>query len=282
MQVLLRPSTSKFCGQLILTSRYLPTTFVYSHHLNLRIRHRHFTSTPYFSNSLATSHSGIDAKKLEPSISKETEDIYYGPLTTTFRRLKIFSLASLGLSVTLSPFMFILESSLPISARLALVSIALGSSSISTALVSWCAKPYVITLRRSYKGGAEEIEMTTVNLFLQHRITKVGTEYSIHFYYFMSISIFLKVYDPSFLIETQRPLAKWELAREIALTRNSSESKAHPEPGQEETIAETMNQKGEIIGRWVVKWKENGVGVCHKVGHVIRQVFGTILIYRQY
>jgi hypothetical protein len=177
MQVLLRPSTSKLCGQLTLTSRYLPNISVRSHHLNLRTRHRYFTSTPYFSNSLAGSHSGIDAKKLEPSISKET-DIYHGPLTTTFRRLKIFSLASLGLSVTLSPFMFILEANLPVSARLALISVAIGCSSTSTALISWCAKPYVITLRRSYKDGAEEIEMTTVNLFLQPRITKVSTEYT--------------------------------------------------------------------------------------------------------
>ena len=90
----------------------------------------------------------------------------------------------------------------------------------------------------------------------------------------------LQIYDPSFLIETHRPLAKWELAREITLSGNSSESggsKAHPTPGEEETIAETMDQKGEIIGRWVVKWKENGVGVCHQVGHVVRSVFGTIL-----
>ena len=79
------------------------------------------------------------------------------------------------------------------------------------------------------------------------------------------------------MIETHRPLAKWELAREITLSSNSSESKTQPAPGQEETIAETMNQKGEIIGRWVVKWKENGVGVCHQVGHIIRQVFVTIL-----
>ena len=69
------------------------------------------------------------------------------------------------------------------------------------------------------------------------------------------------------MIETHRPLAKWELAREITL---NAESKAHPVPGQQETIAETMNQKGEIIGRWIVEWKENGVGVCHQVGHVIR------------
>jgi hypothetical protein len=180
MQVLL--------GRLILTSRRLPITSVYSHHWNLRTRYRYFTSTPYFFNSL-TSNSGIDAKNLEPTITKET-DIYHGPLTTTFRRLKIFSLASLGLSVTLSPFMFILESSLPIFARLALVSIALGSSSVSTALVSWCAKPYVITLRRSYKDGAEEIEMTTVNLFLQPRITKVGADFFL-FFCFLFITLLL-------------------------------------------------------------------------------------------
>ena len=184
---MLRPTASKFCGQLILTSRYLPITSIHSHHLNLRTQHRHFTSTPYFSNSLAA--SGIDAKKLELPISKKTI-IYHGPMAATFRRLKIFSLSSLGLSVTLAPFMFILESSLPVFARLALISIALGSTSISTALISWCAKPYVNTLRRSYsEGGAEEIEMTTVNLFLQPRITKVSTEDFINFLAFCPLII---------------------------------------------------------------------------------------------
>jgi len=175
MQALVRPSTSKLCGRLFLTPRslHIIPTKIFIHHLHLRTRYRYFTSTQYLSNSLA-SNPGTDAKTLlEPT--KENE-IYHGPLTTTFRRLKIFSLASLGLSVTLAPFMFILESNLPIFARLALVSIALGSSSVSTALVSWCAKPYVITLRRSYpKAGGEEIELTTVNLFLQPRITKVST-----------------------------------------------------------------------------------------------------------
>lgn len=72
------------------------------------------------------------------------------------------------------------------------------------------------------------------------------------------------------MIETHRPLAKWELAQEITLTSSESGGSTHPAPGEEETIAETSNQKGEIIGRWIVKWKENGVGVCHQVGHVIR------------
>ena len=181
MQALLRPGVSKLCGRLVLTPRSLPIVSVYSH---LRTQHRHFTSsTPYLSNSLA-SNSGIDAKKLESTVNEST-NIYHGPLTTTFRRLKIFSLASLGLSVTLAPFMFIVESSLPIFARLALISIALGSSSISTALVSWCAKPYVITLQRSNEGGAEEIEMTTVNLFLQPRITKVSPRTIHHIYIYI-------------------------------------------------------------------------------------------------
>ena len=187
MQALLQPGTSKLCGRLILTSRSLPIFSTYLHHF--RTRHRHFTLTPYLSNSLA-SNSSIDAKKLNPTIKKES-NIYHGPLTTTFRRLKIFSLSSLGLSVTLSPFMFILESSLPMFARLALVSIALGTSSLSTALVSWCAKPYVITLQRSYKDGAEEIEMTTVNLFLQPRITKVGTKFFIHLLFFSYHNTFI-------------------------------------------------------------------------------------------
>lgn len=190
MHALVRP-TSKLCGRLLLTPRSL---FVYSHHLNLRARHRHFASTPCFSNS------SIDAKKLEPgTINKET-NLYHGPLTTTFRRLKIFSLASLGLSVTLSPFMFILESNLPVFARLALVSIALGSSSISTALVSWCAKPYVIALRRSHNDGAEEIEMTTVNLFLRPRITKVSTEsyfFLVHLTTFIGLRLVLFDRDTS-------------------------------------------------------------------------------------
>ncbi|CAA7258964.1 unnamed protein product [Cyclocybe aegerita] len=142
------------------------------------------------------------------------------------------------------------------SARLALASIALGTSGLSTALVSWCAKPYVTTLRRfrpDGSGTAEELEMTTLSLTLQPRITKV--------------------YDPSFLIETRRPLAKWELAEKIALTpirTHAVGTNLHPADGQEETVAETADANGNVMGRWIVKWGENGVGTCHQVGHVIR------------
>ncbi|KJA28864.1 hypothetical protein HYPSUDRAFT_33263 [Hypholoma sublateritium FD-334 SS-4] len=82
-----------------------------------------------------------------------------------------------------------------------------------------------------------------------------------------------KVYDPSFLIETKRPLAKWELAERIHLTPSRTDavgSNVHPVVGHEETVAETRNEKGEVIGRWVVKWGENGAGVCHEVGYVVK------------
>ena len=82
-----------------------------------------------------------------------------------------------------------------------------------------------------------------------------------------------KVYDPSFLIETKRPLAKWELAETIHLTPSRTDavgSNVHPVVGREETVAETRNEKGEVIGRWVVKWGENGAGVCHEVGYMVK------------
>ncbi|KAF8911529.1 hypothetical protein CPB84DRAFT_926655 [Gymnopilus junonius] len=198
--------------------------------------------------------SGPDSKSCRHV--KEDPYVYQGPLTAAFRRLKIFSLGSFGLATTLSPFILMIQSNLPMNARLALASIALGTSGLSTGLVAWCAKPYVTTMHRfrpDEMGSAEEVELTTYTLTLRPRITKV--------------------YDPSFLIETRRPLAKWELADRIALTQNRTDAvgtNVHPAPGQEETVAETRDSKGEIVGRWVVKWEEGGVGICHEVGHIVR------------
>jgi hypothetical protein len=87
------------------------------------------------------------------------------------------------------------------------------------------------------------------------------------------------VYDPSFLIETRRPLAKWELAEQITLTQSRTDAvgtNVHPTLGKEETVAETTNERGEVIGRWVVKWGEGGVGTCYEVGHVVRWVSSNL------
>lgn len=62
------------------------------------------------------------------------------------------------------------------NARIALAGLAVGTSGTSTALVAWCAKPYVTEMHRFRPDGAgcaEEVEMTTYTLTLQPRFTKV-------------------------------------------------------------------------------------------------------------
>lgn len=138
-------------------------------------------STRAFSNS---SHKQQVDAAIPPSCIKDSdalnirEDpfVYDGPLTTPFRRLKIFSLASISLSIGLSPFLFVIESHLPIYARFALAGLALGTSTLSTSLVAWAAKPYVTTMRRcrpNTAGSAEEVEMTTYTLFMSPMTTRV-------------------------------------------------------------------------------------------------------------
>lgn len=120
-----------------------------------------------------------EVKPLEPKTGRHVKEdpyVYHGPLTAAFRRLKLFSLGSFGLATTLSPFILLIESNLPMNARWALASIALGTSGLSTSLVAWCAKPYVTTMHRfrpDEMGSAEEVELTTYTLTLQPRITKV-------------------------------------------------------------------------------------------------------------
>jgi len=124
------------------------------------------SSRPY--RCLSTSSISRNDQKPSPE--------YKGPLTQTFRRLKFFSASSFALSATVAPFLFVVESNLPITARLALASIALGTSGLSTGLVAWCGHPYVSSLRYltpQENGGAEGIEMTTFNLLLNPRITRV-------------------------------------------------------------------------------------------------------------
>ncbi len=195
--------------------------------------------------------------------------IYIGPLTQTFRRLKIFSLSSLALAGSLSPFIFIIESSLPSTARVALAATALATSGVSTALVAWCGKPYVTTLRRlssttpsplAPPTAAQEeqhtahshnentpagIELTTLTLALRPRATRV--------------------YDPAFLGDTTRAFARWELARSVQLP---PEDAAGIRPGEEETVAETLDAAGKVLGRWIVTWGENGEGSCRAEGRV--------------
>jgi len=186
---------------------------------------------------------------MAPGRVSESSDIppYQGPLTSTFRHLKIFSLSSLALSFAVTPFMFIMESSLPLGARAALAATAITTSGLSTALISWCGNPYVVALR-SFKSpddpDIEGLEMTTLSILLRERVTRV--------------------YDSQFLVPTKRPFATWELA---ATTQFPVKGVT---PGKEETIAETVDASGAILGRWIVKWGDDDRGTCRRVGKVVR------------
>jgi hypothetical protein len=195
--------------------------------------------------------SGVDPSATAGPIAPSHRDgleqdalVYHGPLTSTVRRLKIFSLSSLALSATLTPFMFVVESSLPLSARFALATTAIVTSAGSTALVAWCGSPYVTTLRRLNVNGG--IEMTTFTLGLKPLVTRV--------------------YDTAFLVESKRPFAKWELAERVPALANPGCHEC------EETVAESLDATGAVMGRWVVKWSEDGQGTCHQVGKVARYV----------
>jgi len=235
------------------------------------------SSSPSLAAPLSTVEVADTTRNPSPCNDDVTSLIYVGPLTQTFRRLKIFSLSSLALASTLSPFIFIVESSLPSTARAALAATALATSGVSTALVGWCGRPYVTTLRRlspvtllstasvpssttqqqqqdqhqtqtthSHNENAPAgIELTTLTLTLSPRRTRV--------------------YDPVFLCDTPRAFARWELARRVQLP---PEDAAGVQPGTEETVAETLDGAGHVLGRWIVTWGKNGEGSCRAEGHV--------------
>ncbi|KAJ7188740.1 hypothetical protein C8R46DRAFT_1055647 [Mycena filopes] len=185
-----------------------------------------------------------------PPVSISPDKVLYrGPLTGTFKRLKVFSLSSFSLCLTMVPVMFAIETNLPWSARASLAGIAVCTSGVSTALIAWAGRTYVTALRLTTaptNGAIEQLEITTLTLRLRPRITRV--------------------FDPLFVVPSERPFAKWELAQLVLLPphlRNTT-------PGQEETVAETTDTKGRVIGRWVVRWGENGEGNCREEGSMIK------------
>ena len=205
------------------------------------------------------------------SQSKESpsNEIYYGPLGQTWRRLKIFSVASLSISTLMTPFMFMLEttSAVPLVARIALAGTVLTTSGVSTALVAWCSRPYVNELRyfdviedssavtpSQVSGNTPAgMELFTTSLTLRKRITRV--------------------YDTTFIVPTSRPFAKWELAEAFQLPLAEAQAeKANGHLPREETIAETLDDAGNVLGRWIVKWDGNGAGSCREVGRIQRYV----------
>jgi hypothetical protein len=225
--------------------------------------------------STVTAASASATHSQTPSKDATTEVIYVGPLTQTFRRLKIFSLSSLALASTLSPFIFVIESCLPSTARAALATTALATSGASTALVAWCGRPYVTTLRSLSTPSTPSPSITPNNTSAtsetqQQQPTHSHNENVPAGIELTTLTLTLsplttRVYDPVFLNDTTRAFARWELARSVQLP---PEDAVGVRPGAEETVAETLDGSGNVLGRWIVTWGENGEGACRAEGRV--------------
>ncbi|KAF9061804.1 hypothetical protein BDP27DRAFT_1428569 [Rhodocollybia butyracea] len=164
----------------------------------------------------------------------------------------------------MAPLIFIIESQLPIFARTGLALMAVSTSGVSTGVIAWAAHPYVLILRRidpANNGGTKGLEFVTANWRLQKRITRV--------------------YDTTFLTTTDRPFAKWQLAEKLVLPEQAEPSSASPASlpnltpaqGSQETVAETFDASGDLIGSWIVTWDNHegrGVGTCRAVGTVVK------------
>ncbi|CAE6444396.1 unnamed protein product [Rhizoctonia solani] len=183
----------------------------------------------------------------EPTASKSV-DFYHGPLSTTFRNLKLFSLSSLSLASALTPFIFIIDAPLSLSARIALAATALGTSISSTALIAWCGRPYVVSMRRV--PGSDAIELTTTDVFLRKRYTTIP--------------------DPRFFQSTSRPFATWEVPESFTA---DSDPNSRRVAGSTEPVVITRDGSGNVVGQCIVQWSESSgqlFGAIREEGRVIR------------
>jgi len=123
-------------------------------------------------------------------------------------------------------------------------------SGISTALVGVYCSSYVSFIRRIQDdtNKLSGLEIGTSNLFLQPRLTTV--------------------FDPAFLQDSTRFFTKWQLADRVTVDPKLLPSRLSSE--QEETVAETKNAQGKVLGRWIVRWTPSGTGECQPVGKVVR------------
>ena len=193
------------------------------------------------------------------------EKAYYGPLAQTFRRLKIFSMSSLALSAAMTPFIFMIEtaSAVPFIGRLALATTVITMSSASTALVAWTGRPYVHTLRwiPPDEGVAGQVAASG----------KQTTGIELKTFTFGMHEQTTRVYDTAFLADTMRPFAKWELASTFQMpAAEAAAEKAKGALPREETVAEELDYFGNVTGRWIVKWAEDGTGTCYPQGKIYR------------
>ena len=203
------------------------------------LRAAFFPSRRFLASSVARRDNAASTPEQQrtpnPTAANPAAPFYAGPLARTFHSLKVFSLSSLALCLSVSPLMFIIDSGMASTARTGFVIFAVGSSSLSTALVGWLSKPYVLSMSRLGSPHPEgAVELLTKNVLLQDRRTKV--------------------YDPMFLGPTKRPFAKWELLDQVVLDQRSGGTTPR-RSGQVEVAAETFDAQGKVKGKWAYRWE---------------------------
>ncbi|KAK0547806.1 hypothetical protein OC845_003898 [Tilletia horrida] len=205
------------------------------------------SSSVSISRSLATSSSSPSPSELPPSNVLAT---YQGPLHTTFRRLKVFSLSSLVFAGVLTPYLLLGPGSLDTFARVALVITALSASSASTALISWIGKPYVAKLelvRAASPSAAQNDPLPPSSTHLVAHTTSWRLQ-----------PLSTTIYQPGYIRGTSRPFAQWQLAADPPAVPVDAPPSTSAK--LRSLIAETrLTKTGAVVGQYWVEWRPDAL-----------------------
>lgn len=169
---------------------------------------------------------------VSPNGDGSSSVVYEGPLGNTFKLLKLFSLSSLGLSTAISPFIFILESSLPTSGRVFLAVTAMATTSFSTWLISLFTTPYVNAVTRFTSAGDDRsrtlMTLTTADVLTRPRhVTLLPLENG-----------------SSILTASERPMTNFKIECAKSADKAADESNR--------TVGVVQDSKGKVTGLWKV------------------------------
>lgn len=105
--------------------------------------------------------------------SKAPEVIYTGPMANVAKKLKLFSITSLGLGVGISPFVYLIDVPVPFVAKTALVGAAVATSAASTGLIQWVMSPYVTKITQS---SPDQVTLHTLSFLAKEHTTTVPVD----------------------------------------------------------------------------------------------------------
>ncbi|KAG0339466.1 hypothetical protein BG004_006815 [Podila humilis] len=104
----------------------------------------HYGQLPMVVSSVSNHSTSTHSSTFPPSHHPDQNQVIYeGPFSQTAKRLKLFSVSSLGATIALCPFIFLLDAGISSGMRGGLAVAAVATSGSSTALVQWCLGSYV-------------------------------------------------------------------------------------------------------------------------------------------